>query len=180
MKKFSEIRSVIRDRGMVGERYIEPTENDLDESIGVGMQPQPSVDDTEFGSLLDLSDDRALDQLNAFVGSISYRAYIDPVTAVQNLQNKLQMVGIRFDYNMRENAKGPPMTVLPTEGDIEFPLYRFGVVSGYSKKFDGSFVNNLKTMGEESKTEYCLCMNFNRQMNGLTEIKAKVVRKENN
>jgi hypothetical protein len=70
------------------------------------------------------------------------------------------------------------MTVLPPEGDLEFPLYRFGIVSGYSKKFDGSFVNNLRTMGEDSNTDYCLCLNFSRQMNGLTEIRAKVIRKE--
>jgi hypothetical protein len=176
MKKFSEIRSKKTHIESLGERYIQPRNEDIEESAP-GIQPHPSVDDTEFGNFLDLSDDRALDQLNAFVGSISYRAYIDPVTAVQNLQNKLQMVGIRFDYNMRENAKGPSMTILPTEGDLEFPLYRFGIVSGYSKKLDGSFVNNLRTMGEDSKTEYCLCLNFNRQMNGLTEIKARVVRK---
>jgi hypothetical protein len=169
MKNFSEIRESIKKFGYLGKSYFKETLNsNLSESgSGVGMQPDVSVDDTEQGNFLNLNDERSLNQLNAFVGSISYRSYIDPLTAVRNLQNKLGMIGLKFDCSANES-------MMFHEGSLTFPLYRFGTTFGFSKKLDGTFVNNLKTMGEDSSCELSLVMNFKKEINGLTTITAKV------
>ena len=50
----------------------------------------------EDGNLMDLSDDSVIEKLNAFVGSIGEREYLNPEGAVNELRNKLMRVGINF------------------------------------------------------------------------------------
>ena len=50
----------------------------------------------EDGNLMDLSDDSVIEKLNAFVGSIGIKEYINPEAAVNELRQKLMRVGINF------------------------------------------------------------------------------------
>jgi len=168
MKSFSEIRNKLKDYGYLGETHIPSQDPDKieelsEENWGVGVQPYQSVDTVEKGNLLNLEDEASFNQLNAFVGSVSHRDYIDPQVAVRNLQNKLQMIGLHFQVNESANYYG---------GTLQFPLYRFGVISGMNP--DGSYVNGLKEIEEGGSYSYILEMNFTKLLNGLTSISAIV------
>lgn len=174
MKSFSEIVNKLKDHGYLGETHVSTNDSDKIEDVqeenwGVGVHPYPSADGVDTGNLLDLNDEKTLSQLNAFVGSIAHRDYMDPVVAIRNLQNKLQMVGINFDFNesflYQDVGNG---------GMIELPIYRFGVVSGWSKNLDGTYVNGLKTVDEQGGHAFVLEMNLEKLLNGLTSIRAQV------
>lgn len=172
MKSFSEIRNKLKDYGYLGETHIpsqdpDKTEELAEENWGVGVHPYPAADGVDQGNLLNLEDEGTFNQLNAFVGSIGSRNYMDPRTAIFNLRNKLQMVGLNFDMDE---------SMIYGEGTIDIPLYRFGMVTGFSKKLDGSFVSGLKTVDEEGQYSYVLEMNFGKLFNGLTEIRAQIKR----
>jgi hypothetical protein len=62
------------------------------------------------------------------------------------------------------------------EGTIVLPLYRFGVVTGFSKKLDGTFVSGLKTVDEVGEHSYVLEITLGKLLNGLTEIRAQIKR----
>jgi len=172
MKSFSEIRNKLKDYGYLGETHVPSQDPDkveelAEENWGVGVHPHASADGTDRGNLLDLEDEGTFNQLNAFVGSVANRNYMDPKTAVCNLRNKLQMVGLNFDMDE---------SVVYSGGTVDVPLYRFGTVMGWSKKLDGSFVNGLKTVDEESQYSYMIEMSFEKMFNGLTSIRAQVKR----
>jgi hypothetical protein len=116
---------------------------------------------------LDLEDEGTFNQLNAFVGSVANRNYMDPKTAVCNLRNQLQMVGLNFDMDESMVYGG---------GTVDLPLYRFGTVTGWSKKLDGTYVSGLKTVDEEGQYSYMIEMSFEKMFNGLTSIRAQVKR----
>jgi hypothetical protein len=169
MKSFSEIRNKLKDYGYLGETHVPSQDTDkvedLQEEWGVGVQPYPAADTVDHGNLLNLEDESTFNQLNAFVGSIAHRDYIDPKVAVHNLRNKLQTIGLNFDVD-ESSLYGNKI--------LEMPLYRFGTVTGWSKQLDGKFVSNLKAVDEDSHTSYFLEMNFQRLINGLTSITAEV------
>ena len=50
----------------------------------------------EDGNLFDINDDSVVEKLNAFVGSIGVREYLNPEAAVNELRNKLMRVGLHF------------------------------------------------------------------------------------
>lgn len=172
MKKFSEIRGKLKDYGYLGETHVPSQDQDKledlqEENWGVGVLPYPAADDVDYGNLLDLNDERTLNQLNAFVGSVAHRDYMDPIVPLKNLQNKLQMIGLNFNFDESVIYRG---------GMIECPLYRFGNVSGYSKKLDGSFIKNFKSIDGEGNYSFVLEMNMEKLLNGLTSIRAQVKR----
>jgi hypothetical protein len=166
MKSFSEIRNKLKDYGYLGESHIPSRDvdkmEDLKESWGVGVQPYPSADGVESGNLLNLNDEATFDRLNAFVGSISHRDYIDPRVAVGNLRNKLQTVGL--DFELGESSIGSGKLVL-------VPLYRFGYMAGLN--LDGSWMKNAPRAVDE-QSDYMLEMSFEKMLNGLTSINAMV------
>lgn len=172
MKKFSEIRSKLNHHGYLGETHVKSQDADKLEEIqeenwGVGVHPHPAADDVDQGNLLNLNDERTLNQLNAFVGSVAHRDYMDPLVPMKNLQNKLQIIGLNFD--LEESS-------LYQDGTMEYPLHRFGIVTGYSKKLDGTFVKNHKSVDEEDGNSYILQVSSQKLLNGLTSIRAQVKR----
>lgn len=172
MKSFSEIRNKLKNYGYLGETHVPSQDADKveelqEENWGVGVHPYPAADSVEYGNLLDLEDEGSLNQLNAFVGSIAHRDYMDPKVAVCNLRNKLQMIGLNFDMDESMIYNG---------GTVDIPLYRFGTVTGWSKKLDGTYVNGLKTMDEEGQYSFVIEMAFEKLFNGLTSIRAQVKR----
>ena len=172
MKSFSEIRNKLKDYGYLGETHVPSQDPDkveelAEENWGVGVHPYAAADSVEHGNLLDLEDEGTFNQLNAFVGSVANRNYMDPKTAVCNLRNQLQMVGLNFDMDESMVYGG---------GTVDLPLYRFGTVTGWSKKLDGTYVNGLKTVDEEGQYSYMIEMSFEKMFNGLTSIRAQVKR----
>lgn len=172
MKKFSEIRSKLSHHGYLGETHVRSQDLDkaedlLEENWGVGVHPHPAADDVDLGNLLNLNDERTLNQLNAFVGSVAHRDYMDPLVPMKNLQNKLQMIGLNFDFN--ESS-------LYQDGSIDYPLNRFANITGFSKKLDGTFIKNHKSIDEEEGISYVLQVSSQKLLNGLTSIRAQVRR----
>lgn len=166
MKSFSEIRNKLKNYGYLGETHVPSQDADkseeLSEDWGVGVQPYASADGVEDGNLLDLNNPAVFDKLNAFVGSISHRDYIDPRVAVKNLKNKLQTVGLDFEIDE---------SVFETGGHLSSSLYRFGYVTG--QELDGSWTPNGPRPVDENM-DYVLRINFEKMMNGLTSVNAMV------
>lgn len=172
MKSFSEIRNKLKDYGYLGETHVPSQDPDKveelqEENWGVGVHPHPAADDVDHGNLLNLDDEGTLNQLNAFVGSVAHRDYMDPRVAVENLRNKLQIIGLNFDIEE---------SMIYNSGTVDIPLYRFGTVTGWSKNLDGGYVSGLKTMDENGSYSYMIEMSFEKLLNGLTSIRAQVKR----
>ena len=74
----------------------------------------------EDGNLMDLSDDSVIEKLNAFVGSIGIREYLNPEKAVDELRNKLMRVGINFG----------DVQFTGEQGEVSIPLVKHGGVYG--------------------------------------------------
>ncbi len=64
---------------------------------------------------------QALQRLNAHIGLINTREYIDPLSALEHLQNALMRLGYHFEYNM---------DVTPSEENV-YSLRRFGGRQGF-------------------------------------------------
>ena len=76
----------------------------------------------EDGNLMDLSDDSVIEKLNAFVGAIADREYLNPEKAVAEMSQKLMRVGIHFgDVQFTEES-----------GEISVPLIQYGGAFGKS------------------------------------------------
>ena len=85
---------------------------------------QNAVD--EDGNLMDLSDDSVIEKLNAFVGSIGVREYLNPEKAVDELRNKLMRVGINFG----------DVQFTGEQGEMSVPLIKLGGI--YGKNIDSA------------------------------------------
>ena len=69
---------------------------------------------------MDLSDDSVIEKLNAFVGSIGDKEYLNPEGAVNELRNKLMRVGINFG----------DVQFTGEQGEVSLPLVKHGGVYG--------------------------------------------------
>lgn len=70
----------------------------------------------------DLSSDAVVERLNAFVGAIASREYLNPEKAVSEMRQKLMRVGIHFgDVQFTEES-----------GEISVPLIQYGGAFGKS------------------------------------------------
>lgn len=70
----------------------------------------------------DLSSDAVVERLNAFVGAIADREYLNPEKAVSEMRQKLMRVGIHFgDVQFTEES-----------GEISVPLIQYGGAFGKS------------------------------------------------
>lgn len=70
----------------------------------------------------DLSSDAVVERLNAFVGAIADREYLNPEKAVSEMRQKLMRVGIHFgDVQFTEAS-----------GEISVPLIQYGGAFGKS------------------------------------------------
>lgn len=70
----------------------------------------------------DLSSDAVVERLNAFVGAIADREYLNPEKAVAEMRQKLMRVGIHFgDVQFTEES-----------GEISVPLVQYGGAFGKS------------------------------------------------
>lgn len=68
-----------------------------------------------------IEDPNVLQRLNSHIGIINTREYIDPVAALEHLQNALMRLGYLFEYDL--NALPKPQTI--------YKLNRFGGRQGF-------------------------------------------------
>ncbi len=68
-----------------------------------------------------IEDPNVLQRLNAHVGLVNTREYIDPRSALEHVQNALMRLGYHFDYNLND---------MPNEQNV-YPLRRFGGRQGF-------------------------------------------------
>ena len=88
----------------------------------------------EDGNLMDLSDDSVIEKLNAFVGAIGMKEYLNPDPAINELRQKLMRVGINFG----------DVQVAEEQGEISVPLVKHGGV--YGKDTDSAPEEVVNTM----------------------------------
>jgi len=75
-----------------------------EEGEGIGTHDQNSVEDGSMGAH-NVHDPDVLKRVNAFVGSISMKEYLNPQQAVDELKNKLMRIGLNFEATI-EGDKG--------------------------------------------------------------------------
>ena len=88
----------------------------------------------EDGNMMDLSDDSVIKKLNAFVGAIGMKEYLNPEAAINELRQKLMRVGINFG----------DVQVAEEQGEISVPLVKHGGV--YGKDTDSAPEEVVNTM----------------------------------
>lgn len=104
-----------------------------------------------------IEDPNVLQRLNAHVGLVNTREYIDPRSALEHIQNALMRLGYQFEYNL---------DTLPSEQNV-YPLRRFGGRQGFLdmdaqvKEDDGivqttgeALVLNVEFIQDESSSRY--------------------------
>ena len=112
-----------------------------------------------------ISDPAVLKRVNAFVGSIADKEYLNANQAISELRQKLMRVGITF----------PNVEIYEGEGDISVPLEQFGGRLGNdgSGTEDGTWINDD---GVSHRTDGGVSINF-RYMeldNGTCKVFAKI------
>ena len=104
----------------------------------------------------------SLQQLNAYVGSIAYRDYMNPRTALEGLARKLSIVGLHFEPNA-----GLIETAIE-EYPLSFMGGRYGMdIDGEVKEDDGI----EPKIGHGLK----LIVRYESLNNGLTSVNAEIV-----
>ena len=68
-----------------------------------------------------IEDPNVMQRLNAHVGLVNTREYIDPRSALEHVQNALMRLGYHFEYNLND---------IPNEQNV-YPLNRFGGRKGF-------------------------------------------------
>ena len=129
-------------------------------SYGVGTQDQNSAEDSNKGAH-NIDNPEVLKSVNAFVGAIADREYIDPSHAVNELKEKLGRIGLSFDCQV-EGDKGSKTVDVRQFGG------RFG------KDTDGSDVNDD---GISHKKEGGMKIKIDHELlqNGSSKVYAKLV-----
>ena len=113
----------------------------------------------------DIADPATLKRVNAFVGSIADREYLNANHAISELRQKLMRIGVTFGA----------VEIYEGEGDISVPLEQFGGRLGNdgSGTEDGTWINDD---GVSHRTDGGLSINF-RYMeldNGTCKVFAKI------
>lgn len=127
----------------------------------VNVQTSNAVEDGSLGTA-NLKDQRVLDRVNAFVGSVGNMEYIKPQFAVDKLRENLMRIGLDIS----------PMTLEGTSGTVTGEVKQFG--GTYGKTTDtkpedvvvdnGPGIDNLK-----------LEVKYETLSNGSSKVYAKLV-----
>lgn len=124
-----------------------------------GHSQNPTGDGTDL-SLNDIRNPDVLQQLNAHVGMIGKREYINPKGALLQLQGKLATIGLTFDI--------PAMT--ETKGTAEAPLTQFGGITGKS------VTTPIDQLDDENPAEGMkIQFEYETYPTGCTKVYAKIV-----
>ena len=99
-------------------------------TIGVGTPHQSSVEDGSMGAH-NIHEPAILQRVNAFVGSIADKEYIQPEAALSQLETRLRTIGVQLNDSITNNDKKCNF-----ESALVFNGGRFG------KDTDGSDIND--------------------------------------
>ena len=98
-----------------------------EEGEGIGTHDQNAIEDGSIG-VHNVHDPDVLKRVNAFVGSISMKEYINPQQAVDELKNKLMRIGLNFDLTLEGDS-----------GTTTVDVSRFKTVG---QADDGQYIDN--------------------------------------
>lgn len=161
MKSFKEIRKTIREMTAFASPY---------ETLGARMRVGPQDGDNALdGTDINLSSlsEKAIARINTYLGALSAKPYIDPVSALKQAQGRLQMVGLNFTMGQNCAAEMQEQT------ESIFPLVRFGGVFGS----DGTTYGTTHDDGITPKLGYGLALRVetHKLPSGLVQIHAQIV-----
>ena len=131
---------------------------------GVGTMDQNSIEDSRIGAH-NIENPEVLKQVNAFVGSIADREYINPSHAINELKEKLARIGLSFGNVILEGDKGSVTVDLKQFGG------RFGkdVDTKPEDVINDDGISHRKTGG--LKLEF----NFEKLSNNTSKVYAKLI-----
>lgn len=160
MKSFKEIRKTIREMAAHAPYEVMGSRGRVGPQDG-----DNSLDGTDI-NLSSLSE-KAIARINTYLGALSAKPYIDPVSALKQAQGRLQMVGL--DFVMDGNCAA----AMQEQTDSLFPLVRFGGVFGS----DGTTYGTSHDDGITPKLGYGLALRVetHKLSNGLTQVHAQIV-----
>ena len=131
---------------------------------GVGTTGQNSVEDSRIGAH-NIENAEVLKQVNAFVGSIADREYINPTHAINELREKLSRIGLSFGNVVLEGDKG----------SVTVDLKQFG--GRYGKDVDSKpdEVINDDGISHRKQGGLKLEFNFEKLNNQTSKVYAKLI-----
>tara|TARA_R100000008_G_C3578621_1_gene166892 strand:- start:1158 stop:1586 length:429 start_codon:yes stop_codon:yes gene_type:complete len=126
-----------------------------------------SAEDDNKG-LFNIQDPKSLQQLNGFVGAIADKEYLQPEAAIEQLVNKLSVVGLNFKTPSIEGDKGNT-TVEVTQYGGRYGKTTDNANAGEGDIEDGDGVSHKKEGG--LKIEF----NWEKQANNSYKVFASLV-----
>ena len=121
--------------------------------------------------LSNVFDEKVVQRLNGYVGSIADREYLQPEAAIKQLNNKLEIVGLRFAEPKVDSDKGNATVELTQFGGRygKTPDNSNGPMSQGKEIEDGDGVSHKKDGG--LKIEF----NWEKQNNNQFAVSAKLI-----
>ena len=99
------------------------------QTIGVGTTATNDIEDSAVG-LFNIEDADVLKKVNAFVGSVAEREYLNPQAAVDQLREKLKNIGLTVSE----------VDIEGDNGTVRAEVVQFG--GRFGKDIDGSDIND--------------------------------------
>lgn len=132
-------------------------------TAGYKVGPMDGDNSVDFNANLGDMSPKSIEKINIFLGAMSAKTYMDPVAAVNQMQRKLQTIGLFIDY------KNQPLQ----PGENYFHISYLGGSYGMSP----DSYEPTRDDGISKKTGYSvsLCVDVQKMSNGLTSLTAKVV-----
>ena len=121
--------------------------------------------------LSNVFDEKVVQRLNGYVGSIADREYLQPEAAIKQLNNKLEIVGLRFAEPKVDSDKGNATVELTQFGGRygKTPDNSNGPMSQGKEIEDGDGISHKKDGG--LKIEF----NWEKQNNNQFSVSAKLI-----
>ena len=139
-------------------------DNYAGDAQGVGTSDQNSVEDSRIGAH-NIENPEVLKQVNAFVGAIADREYINPSHAINELKEKLSRLGLSFGNVVLEGDKG----------SVTVDLKQFGGRFGKDVDTKPEDVINDDGISHRKQGGLKLEFNFEKISNNTSKVYAKLI-----
>jgi hypothetical protein len=160
MKSYKQLRKTINENA--------PYQSAYDGSGSVGrVGPQDGDNSLDGNYNLSSLSPVAITRINTYLGALSAKPYIDPVSALKQAQGRLQMIGL--DFTMTKDCA----IRLSTQTEEIIPLVRFGG----TLRADGSVYGYTKDDGITHLLGHGLALRVetHKLPSGLTQVHAMIV-----
>lgn len=131
------------------------------QTIGVGTTATNDIEDSAVG-LHNIHDADTLKKVNAFVGAVADREYLNPQAAVDQLREKLKNIGLTVSDVDIEGANGT----------VNAEVVQFG--GRFGKDIDGSDIND-DGISHKKEGGLKLQVKYETLKNGSSKVYAKLV-----